>query len=329
MKATNPFKALIVVLLIFTAPPSHAQTDIDKIFDAIVGVHATIPADARTADALGTERAGSGVVIDDNGLVLTIGYLILEAATVEIETAYGRRLPADIVAYDYDTGFGLVRTLTPAEVPPLRLGTSAGLGDSTPVLAAGFGGPGNALGAMIVDRRTFAGYWEYLLEDAIFTTPPHFNHSGAALIDTEGQLVGIGSLILPDVFGFGSSLPGNMFVPIDALKPILADLLTDGRSAAPRKPWLGIFTDDTGGQVQVISVSAGGPGEAAGIAEGDVILAVGDRIVTNMEDFFRAVWSLGEPGVEVPLVAQRGDAPVQFTVTSRDRYDWLRLDPTY
>ena len=300
-----------------------------EIFDAVVRLHATVPADARTAEALGTEREGSGVIIDDSGLVLTIGYLILEADHVELAGADGRTIPADIVAYDYDTGFGLVRALQPLTAKPLRFGRSGDLGANDQVLVLSYGGAATAQGVIVAERRTFAGYWEYLLEDAIFTAPPHREYGGAALIGADGALLGIGSLIVGDVYGRPQGLPGNMFVPIDALKPILADLLTQGRSAATPKPWLGVFTAEDRGRLFVTRVSGGGPAAAAGLEAEDIILRVGDQPVTTMDGFYRAVWALGTAGVEVPLTVLQGAEIRDLTIRSGDRYTYLRLRRTY
>jgi S1-C subfamily serine protease len=321
--------AVASVLAVAGTGAAPAEETGGQIFDAVVQLHATVPADARTAEALGTERAGSGVVIDDNGLVLTIGYLILEADHVELAGADGRKIPADIVAYDYDTGFGLVRALQPLTAKPLRFGRSGELDANDQALVLSYGGAATAQGVIVAERRTFAGYWEYLLEDAIFTSPPHREYGGAALVGADGALLGIGSLIVGDVYGRPQGLPGNMFVPIDALKPILADLLTQGRSAAAPKPWLGVFTTEDRGRLFVTRVSGGGPAAAAGLMAEDIILRVGAEPVTTMDAFYRAVWALGTAGVDVPLTVLQGADVRELTIHSSDRYNYLRLRRTY
>ncbi len=294
--------------------------------EAVVTLRAQIPHDARTAQALGTERAGSGVVIDDAGLVLTIGYLILEASDVEIETRQGDRVPADIVAYDYDSGFGLVRTVQPLDLEPVALGDSDALGDQTRAIVASADG---ARSVMVVSRREFAGYWEYLLDDAIFTGPPYRSFSGAALLDFDGKLAGIGSLYVGDASPAPAPLPGNMFVPINKLKPILGDLLVRGRASGPRRPWIGAFTNEAGGRVFVSAVVDDGPAARAGLRDGDIILAVGERPVRSMAELFRHLWAEGEAGVTVTLRVLQGIDIETLTVQTEDRYDWLRLNPTY
>ncbi len=297
--------------------------------DAVVGVRASIPEDARTAETLGTRRAGSGVVIGADGLVLTIGYLILEAISTEIVLPGERAVPAEIVAYDFATGFGLLRTLQPLAIEPLTLGSSGDLKEQSQVLVASSDGVRPVIGAVVVSRRDFAGYWEYLLPDAIFTSPPHDAFGGAALIGRDGRLLGIGSLIVGDAGQPGSPLPGNMFLPIDALKPILADLLAKGRSTAPPKPWLGVFSETVRGRVFVTRVTPDGPAAKAGLATDDVIVAVRGQRVRDVADFYHKLWALGPAGVEVPLTVLTPKGIAEVIVRSGDRYDYLKLKPSY
>jgi S1-C subfamily serine protease len=296
--------------------------------DAVVGVRATVPGDARTARVLGTQREGSGVVIGADGLVLTIGYLILEADRAEILLPDERVVPAEIVAYDYDTGFGLLRPLAPLGIEHMPLGSSARLDQHSEVLVASFQATGSASPAYVVSRREFAGYWEYLLPDAIFTAPPHHAYGGAGLIGPDGRLLGIGSLLVSDAMA-DSRMPGNMFVPIDALRPILADLLERGRSARPPRPWLGVYAEEMHGRVFVSRVAAHGPAAVAGLEAADIILAVKGEAVTSLGDFYRKVWALGDAGVEVPLTVLRGAGLAELAVTSSDRYQYLKLKRSY
>lgn len=326
------FLALVFGLLglsFAAALPAAAQSDAAKPnpLNAVVGVRATVPSTARSAETLGQERAGGGVVIGQDGLVLTIGYLIMEAAQTEIVEQDGRIVPADVVAYDYDTGFGLLRPLARLNAPPIELGDSTDLPATTRVLVAGPDGPSPAL---VVSRREFAGYWEYLLPDAIFTSPPYRSFGGAALIGSDGRLLGIGSLIVADAATPGEQLPGNMFVPISALKPIMDDMLRVGRSAKAPRPWLGLYTQELRGHVFITRVAPDGPADKAGIAANAVVTAVGGKPVSSLAEFYRAIWGLGEAGVEVPLTlleASQGEREV--TVTSGNRYDYLQLNPTY
>ena len=321
---------LSVVLAVFVAAPASAQKlDVDQVLSAIVKVTAEVPADARTARVLGTQREGSGVVIDDDGLVLTVGYLILESMGAQITAADGRAVPAKFVAYDHDSGLGLLRATKPLGVKPLPLGDSKPMSERDRVLVASFGGRDAALGAFVVSRREFAGSWEYLLENAIFTAPPHIAFGGAALIDPNGSLVGIGSLIVPNAAAKDTAFPGNMFIPIDALKPILGDLLARGRSSIGPRPWLGVYPEEHQGRVFVVRVPPGGPGANAGLKPGDIILGVGDRPVTGLADYYRKMWSLGKAGITVPLTILRDSAPGQVKVKSIDRYDWLKMHVSY
>jgi len=305
----------------------------EGVLDAIVKLRAEVPSDARSAETLGTEREGSGGVIDADGLVVTIGYLIMEASRVEIETSDGRTVPANVVAYDYDSGFGLVRAQTPLKLKPMELGESRNLKERTPVVAASYGGPESAIGAYVVSRRTFAGYWEYLLEDAIFTAPAHPQFGGAALIGEDGTLLGIGSLVVADAFHGASASPiaGNMFIPIDALKPILGDMLAHGRPAAKSKPWLGVTSDVVHGRIFISHVQKDSPAAQAGLKSGDLLLAVGGQPLDSLEAFYRKLWSLGEGGVDVPMTVLPRSAivPIEMKVRSADRYRFLKLNQTY
>lgn len=298
-------------------------------FVPIVKIRSEVPSDARTARSLGTEREGSGVVIDSGGLVLTIGYLILEAMRVEVVGPSGKPVSAKIVGYDHNTGFGLVRMTKPLGIIPMEFGESAALGERDEVLVASHGGSESVQGVFVVSRRDFVGYWEYLLENAIYTAPPHHNYGGAALIGRDGRLLGIGSLLVQDAVPGHDEIPGNMFVPIDKLKPILADLMIQGRSAEPPRPWLGIFSQAVAGRILVHRVSPGSPADQAGIRPNDMIVGVAGRAVDGLADFYRKVWSLGNAGVEVPLNVLQGTRVRNLVVRSADRYRYLRLNPSH
>jgi S1-C subfamily serine protease len=257
-------------------------------------------------------------------LILTIGYLILEADFVELRLNQGRTVAAEIVAYDYDTGFGLVRAREPLDPPPIPLGNSSLVSEQDQVLVAGFGGIGSTIGAHVVSRRTFAGYWEYLLEDAIFAAPAHQNWGGTALISRSGELVGVGSLFVRNAIPGRRDVVGNMFVPINLLKPTLADMLLTGRGGRPDKPWLGVFTTELQGMVVVSFASTDGPAARTGIQRGDVIMGVGGTPVTKQEEFYRALWAQGEAGVVVKLKIMRDGALIDMSLTSGNRYDFLK-----
>ena len=295
---------------------------------AVVTVHAQALGNARTTDSLGTQRTGSGVLIAPSGLVLTIGYLILEADQVEITDANGRSLPASVVAYDHATGFGLLRPFGPLGPKPIKLGASGDIAKLDHLMIAAGGGEGGVSVATVVSRRTFAGYWEYLIDGAIFTAPPRVDHSGAALINKDGELVGIGSLFVMDAMTPGERLPGNMFVPIDLLKPILAELIETGRQKAGRRPWIGVSSVEDDGRLKVMRVTPEGPADKAGIRAGDIILSVGSEKVRGLPDFYRRLWASGEPGVEVPLTVLQGADLMDMRVHSIDRLDFLRKKPT-
>jgi S1-C subfamily serine protease len=295
--------------------------DIDTVLKSVVTVQANIPEDGFTASILGTERSGSGIVIRDNGLVLTIGYLITEAETIWLTTRGGRVVPGHALAYDQETGFGLVQALGRLDLPAVRLGQSGKAEVGDPVTLAG--GQGDAVEARIVTKQEFAGYWEYLLEEAIFIAPAHPSWGGAALLDAEGRLIGIGSLRL-QMMQSGAVTDINMAVPIGLLRPILDDMLTTGRANRPPRPWLGVFSAESNGEVVVMSVSEGSPAHQAGLQRGDIISDVRDAEVDSLADFYRKVWTIGEAGAEVPMRIVRDGRESWLRVKSADRNSFLK-----
>ncbi|WP_440636888.1 S1C family serine protease [Bradyrhizobium sp. PUT101] len=296
--------------------------DLDRALASIVGLHAIVPPDAFSAETLGTERAGNGVVIDD-GLVLTIGYLITEAETVWLHRADGRVVEGHALGFDSETGFGLVQALGQLDVAPLPLGSSAATRIGDRVVVGGAGGRTRSVASQIVAKQEFAGYWEYLLDEAIFTCPAHPNWGGTALLNERGELIGIGSLQLERERD-GKAEHVNMIVPIDLLKPILEDLRKFGRVNRPARPWLGLFSTEIDNRVVVIGISANGPAARAELKTGDVILAVDGEKVTSQTAFYRKMWTLGAAGVDVPLTVHHEGVTFDVTVTSTDRFKLLK-----
>jgi S1-C subfamily serine protease len=297
--------------------------DLEGISRSVVKLRAEVPEDAFTAGILGSQRTGNGVVINSDGLILTIGYLVTEATDVWLTTPDGRELAGHPLAYDQVTGFGLVLPLEKADIAPLPLGSSANLhvGDQAyAVSSPEFAEPQSV---DIFARREFAGAWEYLLEDAIFATPAHPHWSGSALIDGDGSVVGIGSLLVREVTA-GEEINANMFVPIDLLKPILKELTTRGRTSRQSRPWLGVYAAEMTGKVYVTGVAEGSPAQLADIREGDLITRVADHEVATLPDFYRRVWALGPAGSAVPLTAIRGATRLHLQVRSVDRLDLLK-----
>ncbi len=314
-----------------SAPPAGAATDkltLDEMVEPVVRIKVFVDPDARTAQSLGHERDGSGIVIDSNGLVLTIGYLMVEAHAAELITNDGRKIAANIIGYDHDTGFGLLQATSPLKLRAMPFGKAADLKVGEPVLASSFGGRDGTVPAYIAARREFAGAWEYLIDGAIFTAPAHSHWSGAALINREGKLVGVGSLIVGDVAGKNSGVAGNMYVPIDLLPPILADLLADGRVTSAPKPWLGFNTEEVNGKLIVSRVTPGSPAEKFGMKRGDVITSIGGQIPNGLADMYRKIWSRGSAGVEVPVDLERDGGKQHLDIKSMNRLDHLRLRST-
>jgi len=319
----------ILISLVSASAATAEPASIEELVSAMVRINAHINPDGRTVQGLGHEREGSGILIDGDGLVLTIGYLMVEAYAAEIVANNGRTVPANVVGYDQESGFGLLRTITPLKLKPMPLGKSAEIKQGDPVLVASFGGPGMVAGAYVVAKREFAGNWEYLLDEALFTAPPHPAWSGAALISREGKLVGVGSLIVGNAGGGSNKAPGNMFVPIDRLSSILADLIAAGRTPGPARPWLGINTDEMGGRLLVSRITPASPAERAGIKRGDVIVGVNGEQAKNLADFYRKVWAQGSAGATVALDVLQDNEVRRIEVKSMNRLEHLKLKSTF
>ncbi|MGZ5089876.1 MAG: S1C family serine protease [Burkholderiales bacterium] len=309
-----------------TGPERSGQRELTVDSLSVVKVKTQAVRDARSADSLGTEREGTGIVIDTNGLVLTIGYLITEAEKVELSTADGKVFPATVLGYDHTTGMALLKSLTPLPVRPVDFGESAKIAERELVLIVGFDG---VAPAYIVSKRPFVGYWEYLLDEAIYTAPATVNWQGAALLSREGKLLGIGSLAVGDALGTRANIAGNMFVPIDVVKPVVGDMVANGKSTAKPRPWLGVNTQEVQGNLIVTRVSPESPAEDAGLQKGDVIVGIGGKPVQGQKDFYTKLWASGNAGVDVPLEVLKGNQVQSYTVKSRDRDSYFRPMPVY
>ncbi len=320
-----------------TAPSPSDQTAVidalSRASAAVVGVRVTAADDARSIATLGKERAGSGVLINKEGLILTIGYLMLEAQDIRIVTQDNKTLPAVAVGYDLATGFGLIRPLLPLrDVAPVELGSQDSVQAGEALMAA-IGSTDNNIEAdvsmtRLVSKRAFSGSWEYHIESALFTSPPvmagNGNHSGAALFNQKGQLLGIGSLLVMDAMGQNRRLPGNMFVPVDLLKPILTEMEQSGTSRLSMRPWLGLTSSDASGRVQVLRVSDDSPAQQAGLKGGDVVLAVDGNKVSSLEAFYKKLWDRASPQEPVRLTVLQGAEVNTVVVQPQNRMANLR-----
>jgi S1-C subfamily serine protease len=302
--------------------PKDYNYDLDRALGAVVGIHSIVPSDAFSAETLGTERAGNGVLIRD-GVVLTIGYLITEAEQIWLTFSDGRVAPGHALGYDQETGFGLVQALARIDIEPIPIGQSGALQVGERVVVGGAGGRQHSIAARVAARQEFAGYWEYVLDEAIFTVPAHPNWGGTALIGSQGDLQGIGSLQLEQPREQGSEHL-NMVVPIDLLKPIYDDLLTLGRRKEPPRPWLGLYATEVNDRVVVVGMSSRGPARKADLRTGDVLLAVGGTEVSDLAGLFRRIWAQGQAGVDVPLTVYRDGKTFELKVPSADRRRFLK-----
>ncbi len=305
-----------------------AQNRMTTAIQAVVGLTAFVPEEARSAKTLGTERSGSGIIIDSDGLILTVGYLILEANRVVITTADDQEIEAKVVAFDFDTGFGLVRAPFPGRPRSAALGSAERLKRGDTVYIASRVGDIDVAQAAVVSRREFAGYWEYLLADAIFTTPQYPTFGGAPLFSPEGTLIGVGSLAVRNAGGDAAVLPGNMFIPIDHLKPVLADLLTIGRRGGKEKPWFGIWTSEVeDGGTSIGFVAADSPAQKAGLRRGDVITKVEGEKISGQADLYRKIWAAGEKTSEIAVTIRRGSETIEQKVVAVGRSTLFKTDP--
>ena len=298
--------------------------DVDTMLSSLVSVRSQVPDDALTAPVLGTERMGSGVVIGEPGLVLTIGYLVTEAQTVWLTDQAGAAVPGHVMGYDQESGFGLVQALQPLSAPAIELGMSGECGVGDPVVIAGHASAGPAVTGRIIAKREFAGYWEYVLDEALFTAPAHPNWGGAALVGNDGRLLGVGSLLVHTVSSSGEQAGANMIVPIDLLKPILEDMKSYGRPNRPARPWLGFLVRDDGDHLIVTRVYDDCPADQAGIEAGDLIVEAVGEPVDGLAELFRRIWRVGPAGSEVPLTIVRDGSPRRVVPVSIDRDARLR-----
>jgi serine protease Do len=313
------------------AAPASAQDTINaltKAQSAVVGVQVTAAEGARSAQTLGKERSGSGVVIGADGLVVTIGYLILEADDIQITTLDRKTVPARVVAYDLATGFGLIRPVVPLRgISPVALGGTTDIKTGEALMAstgASRDEEADVNMTQLVSKRAFSGYWEYHIESALFTSPPMQNHSGAPLFNQKGELIGVGSLFVMDAMGQNVRLPGNMFVPVDLLKPIMSEMLQTGSSKLSKRPWLGLTSSEQGGRVQIVRVNPDSPAQTAGLQVGDVVLAVDDAKVANLEAFYKKVWDRASPEAEIKLTVLQGADLKTITLKAVDRMSTMK-----
>lgn len=331
------FRWFVFGLLAAVAAPAAAQDkgaardEAAEILSAVVRVKAKALPDARSIATLGAEREGSGALVRE-GYVATIGYLVIEAGSIEVSGADGRSVPAALAGYDHASGLALLKVLAPLAGTPLALGNASALAERAPALVASWGGGDNVSLVNVVSRRPFSGSWEYLLEAAIFTYPPVMNWSGAALIGGKGELLGLGSLIVADAAGNtagGTQAPGNMFVPADLLNALIEDLIARGKASGPARPWLGLNTEELRGRLLVVRVSPDGPADRAGIVQGDILVGIGAESLSSLADFYRKLWSRGAAGIEVNLRVLRGSEVKEVTLRSIDRLDYFRARPNY
>jgi len=303
------------------------EEDILNIYKSVVKIDSIIPPEARTAQSLGTVRGGNGVVIDDKH-ILTIGYIVVEAETITITLPDGKKFPGELIGYDHTTGFGILRTIIQSDLTPLKIGDSDQLTKEDFLYVLPYLTEGRPSAVKMVSRRSFAGWWEYFLDKPIYTYPANSSFAGSALINEYGEVLGIGSLYVGDAAATGISSPGNMFVPINDLKPILDDLIENGRRTKDIKPYMGLTSSDNTGEVKITRVNDNGPAAKAGFSVNDTILAVNNEKINNIEDFYKVVWSFGGPGTKLQFDIERNQKKLNIELTTMDRNDFF-VKPKY
>ena len=303
------------------------EEDILNIYKSVVKIDSIIPPEARTAQSLGTVRGGNGVVIDDKH-ILTIGYIVVEAETITITLPDGKKFPGELIGYDHTTGFGILRTIIQSDLTPLKIGNSDQLTKEDFLYVLPYLTEGRPSAVKMVSRRSFAGWWEYFLDKPIYTYPANSSFAGSALINEYGEVLGIGSLYVGDAAATGISSPGNMFVPINDLKPILDDLIQNGRRTKDIKPYMGLTSSDNTGQVKITRVNNNGPAAKAGFSVNDTILAVNNEKINSIEDFYKVVWSFGGPGTKLQFDIERNQEKLNIELTTMDRNDFF-VKPKY
>ncbi|HEY6239774.1 MAG TPA: S1C family serine protease [Burkholderiales bacterium] len=327
--ATGVAQANDSILRVQKPQQTQLEREAEDMLAAVVRIRMKAIPDARSNTNLGQSREGTGVVIDERGHIVTIGYIVIEAESIEITTYDNRTVSASLIGYDHASGFALLRASVPLGLKPMPTGQAADLAVREPVMVLPAGGREAASLAYVVAKRKFSASWEYLLETAIFTAPPTDQWAGAALVSREGKLIGIGSLFVRETVEGGSLIPGNMFVPIDLLKPILADLIEKGRRSEAPRPWLGLATEEVHGHLLVTRVSPEGPADRAGVRNGDVVIGVGADPVRSREELYRKIWGLGAAGIDVPLKVLQGVEMRDFKLHSIDRFQYFKEKPVY
>jgi len=325
---------IIYWILILSITNSFSETkkltteeDILNIYKSVVKIDSIVPPDARTAQSLGTVRGGNGVVIDDQH-ILTIGYIVVEAENITITLPDGKKFAGELIGYDHTTGFGILRTIIQSDLTPLQIGDSDQLTEQDFLYVLPYLTEGRPSAVKMVSRRSFVGWWEYFLDKPIYTYPANSSFAGSALINEYGEVLGIGSLYVADAAAQGMSSPGNMFVPINDLKPILDDLIKNGKRTKDIKPYMGLTPRDNSGQVQITRVNDNGPAAKAGFNKNDIILAVNNEKINSVEELYKKVWSFGGPGTKLQFEIKRNQKQLNIELTTMDRNDFF-VKPKY
>ncbi|MFT5111544.1 MAG: S1-C subfamily serine protease [Parasphingorhabdus sp.] len=301
---------------------SIANNSLDHLH-AIVSIRSLVPDNAATAGTLGTVREGVGVRINADGLIATIGYLCLEASEIWITGSNQQTVLGYIVAQDFESGIALLLPSVELGQQYLPLGklTSGEKGQDLRILN-GFDLP--PFDCRLLSISEFSGRWEYLIESALYTLPACDNWGGAALLDDQHNVVGIGSLFLQFPSSSEKPVYGNLFVPTELLLPHLESLIASGRRKTPPRPWIGAFVDEVGSGLEVVGLYTGSPASDAGLETGDRVLNFAGAPLKTLSGFLRTLWSQGQAGTAIPISLERDGEVYDTIIYTVDRADFFQ-----
>jgi S1-C subfamily serine protease len=277
--------------------PAHLQ----KIIPAVVGIHSKIPLDRPSVLTLGPLRWGSGVIYDPQGYILTVGYIVSDAAEIQVSLQDGRTVPARLVGVDAQSGIGVIKMEGEGPWPAAPLGdsTRAAVGDTTATLGVDSDKKLVVTQGSIQEIKRFAGYWEYMIDRALIVAPYNPSFGGSPLVNGRGEVIGVTSLRL------GETPQVNLAIPIEYFIAVREELLAKGGlPSRPPRPWIGVYTVPTPQGLIVAGGSPTGPAAEAGFQRGDVIVRLNGQSVEGQEDFYQKLWQT-KVGDEIAIVVLR------------------------
>jgi S1-C subfamily serine protease len=286
---------------------------IELVVPATVAVAVEVPETHPSAAILGTERLGTGVVVDRAGLLLTVNYVVIGASSVEVTLLDETRVDGRVVAHDFASGLAVIE-ISAHGLAALDLCPSSalGVGQDIFIVAAAGENKRRANSGMITSIAPFDAYWDYSLDRAITTTAMNPGLGGAPLLDSHGRVAGIASLDLNEIGRF------TLAIPVDDFLTHRNELLQHGRRVSrPARAWVGLYCYTFRDHVVIAGVLPGTPAEQAGLAAGDVVLTVDGQTIANRHELYSALW-LHRPGDVLEFRVFRNNAVKRLAVPSGD-----------